>query len=91
MSRFFIAAFGVVVACSIVFPAQTIPSGGPIPDVRGFNNKITDPAETSKIKVVVRHVAGRVYVIAGAGGNVAVFAGDDGILLVDTNFTVFYG
>ena len=91
MSRFFIAAFGVVVACSIVFPAQTIPSGGPIPDVRGFNNKITDPAETSKITVVVRHVAGRVYVIAGAGGNIAVFAGDDGILLVDTNFTVLYG
>ena len=52
--------------------------------MRGFNNKITDPAETSKIKVVVRHVAGRVYVIAGAGGNIAVFAGDDGILLVDT-------
>jgi hypothetical protein len=88
--RIFIAAFGVVVACSIVFPAQRIPSGGPIPDVRGFNNKITDPAEASKIKVVVRHVAGKVYVIAGAGGNIAMFAGDDGILLVDTNFTVFY-
>jgi cyclase len=90
MSRFFIAGLGVVVACSVVFSAQRIPSGGPIPDVRGFNNKITDRTETSKINVVVRHVAGRVYVIAGAGGNIAVFAGDDGILLVDTNFTVFY-
>src|SRR5262245_59435299 len=87
--RFFTAAFVVVVASNIVFPAQRIPSGGPIPDVRGFNNKITDPAETSKIKVAVRHVAGKVYVIAGAGGNIAVFAGDDGVILVDTNFTVF--
>jgi glyoxylase-like metal-dependent hydrolase (beta-lactamase superfamily II) len=90
MSRFLITAFGVVLASSVVFAQQRIPSGGPIPDVRGFNNKITDPAETSKIKVVVRHVAGKVYVIAGAGGNIAVFAGDDGIVLVDTNFTVFY-
>ena len=49
MSRFFIAAFGIGVACSVVFAQQRIPSGGPIPDVRGFNNKITDPAETSKI------------------------------------------
>ena len=70
--------------------SQAIPTGGPLPDVRGFNNKIEDPAETSQITVVVRHVAGQVYVVAGAGGNVVVLAGDDGILLVDTNFTVFY-
>src|SRR3989337_2371435 len=37
-----------------------------------------------------RRVAGQVYVIAGAGGNIAVQAGDDGLLLVDDNFTLFY-
>ncbi len=62
---------------------------GPIPDIRGFNDKVNDPAAVAKVKVVVRHVAGQVYVIAGAGGNVS-FAGPDGIMLVDTNFKVFY-
>jgi glyoxylase-like metal-dependent hydrolase (beta-lactamase superfamily II) len=77
--------------CSGIFAAQQkIPTGGPLPDVRGFNNKINDVRETSKISWVIRHVAGQVYVAAGAGGHVVIFAGNDGILLVDTNFTVFY-
>jgi cyclase len=87
---------GIAAALCVLFfgaaasPQQRIPTGGVIPDVRGFNNKISDPEETSKISVVVRHVAEKVYVIAGAGGNVVVFAGDDGIMLVDTNFIPFY-
>jgi glyoxylase-like metal-dependent hydrolase (beta-lactamase superfamily II) len=72
------------------FSQEKIPTGGVIPDVRGFNNKVNDTAETSKIKVVVRHIAGNAYVIAGAGGNITVFAGNDGIILVDTNFIPFY-
>jgi cyclase len=32
------------------------------------------------------HVAGRVYMLAGAGGNIGVFVGDDGIVLVDGQF-----
>jgi glyoxylase-like metal-dependent hydrolase (beta-lactamase superfamily II) len=67
-----------------------IPTGGPIPDRRGFNFKVDDPRETSQVRVVVRRVAGNVYVVAGAGGNIVVQAGDDGLLLVDNNFTVFY-
>jgi glyoxylase-like metal-dependent hydrolase (beta-lactamase superfamily II) len=31
-----------------------------------------------------------VYVVAGAGGHIVVFAGDDGLFLVDSNFHVFY-
>jgi glyoxylase-like metal-dependent hydrolase (beta-lactamase superfamily II) len=85
-----IAVICSLLCSSVVLTQQAIPDGGPIPDVRGFNNKINDPKETSKISVVVRHVAGKVYVVAGAGGHVVVFAGDDGILLVDTNFHVFY-
>lgn len=69
---------------------QEIPLGGPIPDRRGFNNKVDDPKLTSEVVEVVRRVAGNVYVIAGAGGNIAVQAGPDGLLLVDDNFTVFY-
>lgn len=69
---------------------QGIQTGGPIPDKRGFNNRVNDPKAVAEVTVVVRKVAGNVYVIAGAGGNVEVQAGSDGLLLVDNNFTVFY-
>ncbi len=85
-----LVALCVVVFSGVVSSQQTIPTGGPIPDIRGFNNRITDPDAVSEVSVVVRHVAGQVYVVAGAGGNVVVFAGDGGIFLVDTNFIVFY-
>ncbi len=49
-----------------------------------------DPKLTSPVEEVVRKVAGNVYVIPGAGGNIEVSAGPDGLLLVDDNFTVFY-
>lgn len=84
-------AAGALLLSSVGLAAQsTIPTGGPLPDRRGFNNSVNNPALTSTVEVIVRHVAGQVYVIAGAGGNVAVQAGDDGLLLVDDNFTVFY-
>ena len=69
---------------------REIPTGGPIPDRRGFNNSVDDPKLTSPVEEVVGRVAGNVYVIAGAGGNIEVQAGPDGLLLVDDNFTVFY-
>ena len=90
MSRIVLAAISVVLFCGPAISQQAIPTGGPIPDIRGFNDRVSDPEAVSKISIVVRHVAGKVYVVAGAGGNVVVFAGDDGILLVDTNFVVFY-
>jgi hypothetical protein len=62
------AVFSVLICSSVVAAQQKIPTGGPLPDVRGFNNKIGDIRETSKISWVVRHVAGQVYVAAGAGG-----------------------
>jgi cyclase len=77
-----LGAFGAV--------QQNIPTGGPIPDGRGFNIRVDDPKAVAAVKVIVRKVAGNVYVIAGAGGNIAVQAGNDGLLLVDNNFTVFY-
>jgi len=39
-------------------------------------------------KVEAMHVAGNVYLIAGAGGNIAVSAGGDGIILVDSGVAV---
>ena len=87
----------LVVTCAIVLGAtaamqrREIPTGGPIPDRRGFQG-VNDPRYPDVVRngVVTRRVAGQVYVIAGAGGNIAVQAGDDGLLLVDDNFKVFY-
>src|SRR5438552_6210445 len=87
----------LVVVCATVLGATAavqraqIPTGGPIPDRRGFLG-VNDPRYPDVIKngVVTRRVAGQVYVIAGAGGNIAVQAGDDGLLLVDDNFSFFH-
>ncbi len=79
-----------ILSCGAAASQDTIPTGGPIPDIRGFSSQVNDPEAVAAIEVVVRHVAGQVYVIAGAGGNMTVMAGDDGIFIVDTNYPVFY-
>ncbi len=40
----------------------------------------------SKIEIKTTHVAGSVYMLAGAGGNIGVSAGDDGVFLIDDQF-----
>ena len=85
-----LGAVCALLSCSAALPQEVIPTGGPIPDIRGFNSRVNDPEAVAAIEVIVRHVAGQVYVIAGAGGNMTVMAGDDGIFIVDTNFPVFY-
>jgi len=40
----------------------------------------------SKMEVQTLHVQGNVYLLAGAGGNIAVQIGDDGVLMVDTGY-----
>src|SRR5215471_2964845 len=90
MNRTVLAAAFVLSLVTTGAVQQQIPTGGPIPDRRGFNNSVDDPRLTDPVEEVVRRVAGNVYVIAGAGGNIAVQAGPDGLFLVDDNFTVFY-
>src|SRR5437016_10893525 len=87
----FVATCTILLVVAAVGQRPEIPTGGPIPDRRGFQG-VNDPRYQDVLKngVVTRRVAGQVYVIAGAGGNVEVFAGDDGIMLVDDNFTIFY-
>src|SRR5262245_54635954 len=90
MNRAVLAVTFAVCLVSALTAQQQIPTGGRIPDRRGFNNSVDDPKLTSQVEEVVKKVAGNVYVIAGAGGNIEVQAGSDGLLLVDDNFTVFY-
>jgi glyoxylase-like metal-dependent hydrolase (beta-lactamase superfamily II) len=49
-----------------------------------------DP-DFSKLQVETLKVQGNVYLLAGAGGNIAVQTGDDGVLLVDTGYEQMSG
>jgi glyoxylase-like metal-dependent hydrolase (beta-lactamase superfamily II) len=40
----------------------------------------------SKVEIKVEHVAGKVYMLTGSGGNIGVSVGDDGILIVDDQY-----
>src|SRR3954454_20180817 len=40
----------------------------------------------SKVEIKVTKVAGTVYMLTGAGGNIGVSSGDDGIVIVDDQF-----
>lgn len=90
-----LVSLGAMGLVSVTIAATTqraqIPTGGPIPDRRGFQG-VNDPRypDVANNGVVVRHVTGPIYVIAGAGGNIVVQSGDDGLLLVDNNFAIFY-
>jgi cyclase len=42
-----------------------------------------DPA---KVEIKVQNVAGGIYMLTGAGGNIGVSVGDDGVLIVDDQF-----
>jgi cyclase len=60
----------------------------------GFSQQIRTPRQTplpvnpdfSKLEVQTLKVQGNIYLIAGAGGNIAVQVGDEGVLLVDTGY-----
>ena len=44
------------------------------------------PQDFSKVQVTIAKVSGSVYILQGAGGNIAASIGDDGILIVDTEY-----
>jgi len=43
-------------------------------------------AQAGEVNITSTHVSGQVHMLQGNGGNLAVFAGDDGILLVDDQY-----
>jgi len=47
---------------------------------------LSQPPNLDQVQMQVEHVQGRVYLMAGAGGNTAVQVGSDGVLIVDTQF-----
>ena len=47
---------------------------------------VAQERDWSKIEITTTHVAGSVYMFSGAGGNIGVSAGDDGVFLIDDQF-----
>lgn len=47
--------------------------------------------DTDKAEPRVLHLQGNLYLVAGAGGNIAVQIGDDGVLIVDTGYAEMAG
>jgi len=45
------------------------------------------PQDFSKVQVTIAKISGNVYMLQGAGGNIAASVGEDGILLVDTEYS----
>lgn len=62
-------------ACALAFWSGPVSAQGP-----GFQ------VDFDKVEIRTTHVAGQVYMLAGAGGNIGVFAGADGVFLVDDQF-----
>jgi cyclase len=45
------------------------------------------PPDFSKVEIKVSKLSGNIYLLQGAGGNIAASLGDDGILIVDTEYS----
>jgi cyclase len=79
-------ALGVLLtaaACTVALNAQQIRTAKQMP----FPQK----PDWAKQEVETLHVQGQVYLLAGAGGNIAVQAGNGGVLLVDTGYEQMSG
>ncbi|MXX75244.1 MAG: MBL fold metallo-hydrolase [Holophagales bacterium] len=66
-----------------------------IPAVVAVAGLLVAPAAAQRsfddVQVTAEHVAGSVHMLTGAGGNIGVSAGDDGILMVDDQFAPLAG
>src|SRR5215813_8568592 len=51
-----------------------------------FVNLAVGQQDFSKVEIKATKVAGTVFMLEGAGGNIGVSAGEDGILIVDDQF-----
>jgi cyclase len=75
-----VAAMAVIAVsvCSIVLSAQQIRTGKQMPFPKN--------PDWAKLNVETLPVQGQIHLLAGAGGNIAVQVGEDGVLLVDTGY-----
>jgi cyclase len=74
-----LAALAAPAAIVVGWLALSPVGGGPRPAV-------AQQRDLSKVEIKVLPVAGKVYMLEGAGGNIGASVGEDGILLVDDQF-----
>lgn len=80
------AGCAAAVALSVVVGAQQPPQ------IRtAKQTPFPQKPDWAKLQVETLHVQGKVYLVAGAGGNIAVQTGDDGVLMVDTGYEQMSG
>jgi glyoxylase-like metal-dependent hydrolase (beta-lactamase superfamily II) len=72
-----------VAALSVALDAQQLRTARQMP----FPQK----PDWAKLEVETLHVQGQMHMIAGAGGNIAVQVGDEGVVLVDTGYEQMSG
>lgn len=70
-------------AAIVAFAAATLAAIA-VPAFAQVNAQGNAPAAPMNAEVHVLHVQGNVYMLVGAGGNITVQAGDEGVLVVDT-------
>jgi glyoxylase-like metal-dependent hydrolase (beta-lactamase superfamily II) len=84
---FFIATALLMTVALSMLAAQQAP-----PQIRTARQMpITQKPDFSKLEVQTLKVQGNVYLIAGAGADIAVQVGDDGVLVVDTGYEQMSG
>jgi cyclase len=87
--RVFAASLLAVAGLAQLASAQANPASGrqkPMPPVGAQPRQVPPPVQTpapAPAEVHVLPVQGKVYMLVGAGGNITMQVGDDGILLVD--------
>lgn len=69
-----------LLACTLVLGCQKQASPTPEPA------KARPGAEADDVKIEVAHIAGKVYMLQGRGGNIGVSVGEDGVLMIDDQF-----
>lgn len=71
-----------LLACIVVLGCQKQTSPTPEPDQARPGPGI----EADDVDIRVTHIAGKVYMLEGRGGNIGVSVGDDGVLMIDDQF-----
>ncbi|MDN3654205.1 MBL fold metallo-hydrolase [Ferruginibacter paludis] len=75
----FLRSVGIITAGTILMPRSLFAQNSPV---------ITIKNEAAKASISVQSLRGNIYLLQGSGGNIAVFNGPEGILMVDGGIAV---
>ncbi|MFT3766867.1 MAG: MBL fold metallo-hydrolase [Minicystis sp.] len=105
MQKSTLVLFALLTGCGSLPPPEPPPMSSPIPAAPPAAPAAPQPAaaapesepppaadeQMAKVTIKVQKVAGNIYMLEGAGGNIAVSVGPDGIVIVDDQFAPLAG